>query len=95
MLRWIERLLAGFGLLVLLCLLAVFATYGTVPTHNCNLTHFDTILVLGSPALVNGQPSPEQRERVNEGCQGIQGRTRRTHDLQRRRRRRISLSKAR
>lgn len=67
MLRWIERLLAGFGLLVLLCLLAVFATYGTVPTHNCNLTHFDTILVLGSPARVNGQASPEQRERVAEG----------------------------
>ena len=67
MLRWIERLLAGFGLLVVLCLLVLFATYETVPTHNCNLTHFDTILVLGSPTLVNGQASPEQRERVAEG----------------------------
>ena len=67
MLRWIERLLAAFGLLVILGLLIVFVTYRTVPTHNCNLTHFDTILVLGTPALVSGQASPEQRERVTEG----------------------------
>jgi len=67
MLRWIERLLAGFGLLVALCLLILFVTYKTVPTHNCNLTHFDTILVLGTPALLDGEPSPEQRSRVSEG----------------------------
>jgi uncharacterized SAM-binding protein YcdF (DUF218 family) len=67
MLRWIERVLAGFGLLVILSLLIVFTTYETVPTHNCKLTHFDTIIVLGSPALLNGQPSPEERERVTEG----------------------------
>ena len=66
MLRWIERVLAGFGLVVILCTVVVFATYETVPTHNCKLTHFDTILVLGSPALLNGQPSPEERERVTE-----------------------------
>jgi uncharacterized SAM-binding protein YcdF (DUF218 family) len=66
MLRRIERLLAGFGLAVLLVLLILFATYKTVPSHNCNLNHFDTILVLGTPTLNNGQPSPEERERVNE-----------------------------
>ncbi len=65
-LRRIERLLAGFGLLIVLCLAALFATYETVPTRNCNLTHFDTILVLGTPTLKSGQPSPEERERVNE-----------------------------
>jgi len=67
MLRWMGRLLAAFGLLVVLCLLIAFVTYKTVPTHNCNLAHFDTILVLGCPTLVNGQASPEQRERVTEG----------------------------
>jgi uncharacterized SAM-binding protein YcdF (DUF218 family) len=66
MLRWIEHLLAGFGLLVLLALIMLFATYETVPTHNTKLTHFDAILVLGTPALLNGQPSPEGRERVTE-----------------------------
>jgi uncharacterized SAM-binding protein YcdF (DUF218 family) len=67
MLRWIERLLAGFGLLVVLSLLFVFATYKTIPAGNCDLTHFDTILVLGYPTLLSGQASPEQRERVAEG----------------------------
>ncbi len=65
--RRIERVLAGFGLLVIFFILAVFTTYVTVPAGNCNLTHFDTIIVLGSPALRHGQPSPEQRERVTEG----------------------------
>jgi uncharacterized SAM-binding protein YcdF (DUF218 family) len=66
MLRWIERVLAGFGLLVILSIVVLFATYETVPTHNCNLTRFDTIIVLGSPVLVNGHASPEERERVTE-----------------------------
>jgi uncharacterized SAM-binding protein YcdF (DUF218 family) len=66
MLRWIERVLAGLGLLILLFLLVLVASYGTVPTQNCNLDHFDTIVVLGTPTLEDGQPSPEERERVNE-----------------------------
>jgi uncharacterized SAM-binding protein YcdF (DUF218 family) len=66
MLRWIERMLAAFGLLVILSVAVVFTTYETVPAHNCKLTRFDTIIVLGSPALLNGQPSPEERERVTE-----------------------------
>jgi uncharacterized SAM-binding protein YcdF (DUF218 family) len=66
MLRWMKRVLAGLGLLILLFLVVLVATYLTVPTQNCNLNHFDTILVLGTPTLKNGQPSPEERERVNE-----------------------------
>jgi uncharacterized SAM-binding protein YcdF (DUF218 family) len=66
MLRWIERLLAGFGLLIVIVLLVLFVTYETVPTRNTKLAHFDVILVLGSPALLNGQPSPEERDRVTE-----------------------------
>ncbi len=67
MLRWVERILAAFGLLVIALILLVVATYETIPTHNCKRTHFDTIIVLGSPALLSGQPSPEERERVMEG----------------------------
>jgi uncharacterized SAM-binding protein YcdF (DUF218 family) len=67
MLRWVERLLAGVGLLVVAAVLAVLVTYETVPTRNTRLMHFDTILVLGCPALLNGQPSAEERARVSEG----------------------------
>ncbi len=67
MVRWIERWLAGFGLLAVLFLVVLVVTFETVPASNCSLNHFDTILVLGSPTLKNGQPSPEERERVSEG----------------------------
>jgi uncharacterized SAM-binding protein YcdF (DUF218 family) len=40
--------------------------YLTIPTSNTNLTHFDTILVLGNPANPDGTPGPEQRERTLE-----------------------------
>lgn len=41
--------------------------YRAIPTHNTNLTRFDTIIVLGTPANLDGTPSPEQRERTLEG----------------------------
>jgi uncharacterized SAM-binding protein YcdF (DUF218 family) len=41
--------------------------YRTIPTRNTNLTHFDTVIVLGTPAKLDGTPSPEQRERTLEG----------------------------
>src|ERR1700738_3171528 len=41
--------------------------YRSIPTANTNLTHFDTIIVLGTPANPDGTPSPEQRERTLEG----------------------------
>jgi uncharacterized SAM-binding protein YcdF (DUF218 family) len=66
MLRRMNRVLAGLGLLILLFLLVLVTTYATVPSKNCTLNHFDTIVVLGTPTLENGQPSPEERERVNE-----------------------------
>ena len=67
MVGWIVRFLAGFGLLVGFFLVILVATFETVPKSNCNLSHFDTILVLGSPVLKTGQPAPEERERVDEG----------------------------
>ena len=58
-------------LAVLLAALVITITttvvvYRTIPTHNTNLTHFDTIIVLGAPANLDGTPSPEERERTLE-----------------------------
>ena len=41
--------------------------FRTIPTRNTTQTHFDTLIVLGTPSLPDGSPSPEQRERVLEG----------------------------
>ncbi len=59
-------------LLILLALFAVTFIAATfvvksIPTANTSLTHFDTIIVLGTPAKADGTPSPEQRERTLEG----------------------------
>lgn len=59
-------------LVVLLALCAITIVgapfiYRDIPTHNTDLTHFDTLIVLGTPAKADGSPSPEQRERTLEG----------------------------
>ena len=41
--------------------------YETVPDHNTDQSRFDTVIVLGTPARADGSPSPEMRERVEEG----------------------------
>jgi uncharacterized SAM-binding protein YcdF (DUF218 family) len=48
-----------FGLIV--------ANYDAIPSSNTALTHFDALIVLGTPCRMDGTPSPEQRERVLEG----------------------------
>ena len=53
---------------------AVVATYETVPTHNTDATHFDTLIVLGSPADPDGKVSPEERERVMEAVREFRAR---------------------
>ena len=53
-------LAAAFGLVV-------YGSYITLPTSNTAVNHFDSIIVLGTPANPDGSPSPEQRERVLEG----------------------------
>jgi len=45
----------------------VVRSYTTIPSSNTEQTRFDTIIVLGTPSLLDGSPSPEQRERVLEG----------------------------
>ena len=54
-------------LLTIASILIVVIDYRTIPTHNTTRTHFDTLIVLGTPANLDGTPSPEQRERVLEG----------------------------
>lgn len=54
------------------CVLVILLAYAMLPTHNTPLTHFDTLIVLGYPALGDGTPSPEMRERVLEGVRQYQ-----------------------
>jgi uncharacterized SAM-binding protein YcdF (DUF218 family) len=55
------------GLLLLAFAVVVTLAYKTVPLANMAGDHFDAILVLGCPATLEGNPSREQRYRVNEG----------------------------
>jgi uncharacterized SAM-binding protein YcdF (DUF218 family) len=54
---------------VLVVTFAAVSVYRDIPNHNTDLTHFDTLIVLGNPAEADGTPSPEQRERTLEGVQ--------------------------
>ena len=65
--RLLRNLVAFLAALAVLVVGGVALVYETIPTHNSNLTHFDTIIVLGTPAKLDGTPSPEQRERTLEG----------------------------
>jgi uncharacterized SAM-binding protein YcdF (DUF218 family) len=69
-------------ILTLLATLIVLATvyfvlrpalyYRSIPTANTTLTHFDTLIVLGTPCRPDDTPSPEQRERVLESVREYQ-----------------------
>jgi uncharacterized SAM-binding protein YcdF (DUF218 family) len=63
---WRNRLIL-FACLTVASLLAwgAIARY-TAPTSNTSLTRFDAIIVLGSPADRDGNPTPLQLSRVNE-----------------------------
>ncbi len=64
--RWKLRLIvAAFVLVLGLCAWAVLARR-LVPTSNTPLTHFDAIIVLGTPTDEDGNPTPTQLARVTE-----------------------------
>jgi uncharacterized SAM-binding protein YcdF (DUF218 family) len=63
----LTQILFYFGAAVFAIVLFAVGIYLTIPTHNNDATHFDTLIVLGYPANADGTPSPEQRERVLEG----------------------------
>ena len=50
---------------------ATLWSYETIPSCNTDARHFDVILVLGTPSLPDGSPSPEQRSRVLEGIREL------------------------
>jgi uncharacterized SAM-binding protein YcdF (DUF218 family) len=63
----LRKLLIVFIVVVIAAVGGVAVVYRTIPASDTNLTHFDTIIVLGTPANPDGTPSPEQRERTLEG----------------------------
>jgi uncharacterized SAM-binding protein YcdF (DUF218 family) len=63
----LRRLLSLVIALLILISAVAFLWYRSTPTHTTDATHFDTIIVLGTPAEADGSPSPEQRERTLEG----------------------------
>lgn len=65
--KLLRRIFFALSVFAFTVALILYGDYITLPTHNTAATHFDTIIVLGTPALLDGTPSPEQRERVLEG----------------------------
>ena len=63
----LRKLLIFIFAIVITAIVVAAFVYRSIPTSNTNLTHFDTIIVLGTPARLDGTPSPEQRERTLEG----------------------------
>ncbi|HWW96388.1 MAG TPA: YdcF family protein [Edaphobacter sp.] len=63
----LRKLLTFLLALVVLVIGGAAFVYLSIPSTNTHLTHFDTIIVLGTPARLDGTPSPEQRERTLEG----------------------------
>jgi len=69
---WKPRLiLAGIAVAVVLLAWAVIAR-SLAPAANTSLNRFDAIIVLGSPADGDGNPTPEQLARVTEGVHEYQ-----------------------
>jgi uncharacterized SAM-binding protein YcdF (DUF218 family) len=65
--RWIVR-----GSLAAIAVMLVLAGWAVVarrlaPSSNTSRDHFDAILVLGTPADADGNPTPEELARVTEG----------------------------
>lgn len=63
----LRKLLTFLLALVVLMIGGAALVYLSIPSTNTHLTHFDAIIVLGTPARLDGTPSPEQRERTLEG----------------------------
>jgi len=63
----LRKLLVFLVALLFLAIGGAALAYLSIPTTNTSLHHFDAIIVLGTPALPDGTPSPEQRERTLEG----------------------------
>ena len=64
--RSLRRILILVLVVVFVVMVCAAFVYRNIPNSNTDLTHFDTLIVLGNPAMPDGTPSPEQRERTLE-----------------------------
>jgi len=63
----LKRISLAAVAIIFLFIAGIATLYLTIPEENTALNHFDTIIVLGSPANPDGTSAPEQRERTLEG----------------------------
>ncbi len=56
---------------LIVCFVATAVNYRAMPAGDATLRHFDAIIVLGAPSTDTGEPSPEQRQRVEEGVREV------------------------
>jgi hypothetical protein len=54
----LRKLLITLIVLIVVAIAGVTFVYQSIPNADTNLTHFDTIIVLGTPANADGTPSP-------------------------------------
>jgi uncharacterized SAM-binding protein YcdF (DUF218 family) len=66
-LRWPIKLALGCAALIVAFIAAGAIARAAAPKSNTGLTRFDAIIVLGTPADADGNPTPEQLARVTEG----------------------------
>jgi uncharacterized SAM-binding protein YcdF (DUF218 family) len=65
--KWIQRVFVGLLALAVVSVGVVWLSYVTIPGGDTQQERFDAVVVLGYPALADGTPSREQRERALEG----------------------------
>ncbi|CAN5472571.1 hypothetical protein BH10ACI4_BH10ACI4_22640 [soil metagenome] len=64
--KLLSRTLYVVAIVLFTFIVALVVNDLSIPNHNTDATHFDTLVVLGCPTNPDGTPSPEQRERVLE-----------------------------
>jgi uncharacterized SAM-binding protein YcdF (DUF218 family) len=63
---WLIRGALAFAVIGLVLTVWAILARRFAPTNNTSLTHFDAIIVLGTPADEDGNPTPDELERVTE-----------------------------
>jgi len=58
MVKPVRKLLTVVFALVIIAIVVAVFVYRSIPTQNTALTHYDAIIVLGTPANPDGTPSP-------------------------------------
>jgi len=64
--RSLRKILILLLAVVFVVIVSATFVYRNIPNSNTDLRRFDTLIVLGNPAMPDGTPSPEQRERTLE-----------------------------